>query len=538
MEKPASTVTPASIVTPSVTISSAMTPSFAIPENAEQQEQPKEPPSIPPILNDRMDALTGMITNTSDQGEPRAFTCFQSLPCELRLQIWRHVLRRRRTIRIRGHRSTWLGDKRSIVPGSEFSKIAYTHVNSLGNKTSGQMYSIYADIRAGWESSRFPSALMAVNAEARQAALEFYYIQVPAADWLGYPRAGNPTIYINPEFDHIRILAITARHLVDLLWDMAAYDPKGKGIENWIVSPFDIRGLIAHNSGEFLGTSTPGRFIVHVTNPLSDWPVPDWKKMFTIVANIRTIMITHRDRDKSRLSLYQQRPFDFCHKRDPHQPIFAGSHDFDVLPADPRPGVSLSLTTLWVSDNPKVAYDNLVTLLGFFTVKPADVAKLDITHMISVRPEWNQYSDGVHANCIENHEDLVDLLRADAAAELKAREIAEEANDDAVSERGTELNDTPHEAQCARFQHFEHHDANASVAEQRASNEKLGLPPLDIPEPPPVERVAGFWLFPHEAFEDMKGTDGVGKNSMTRWNVSGSIPQLGVFRMPAKSSVR
>jgi hypothetical protein len=526
MENTASTLTPASVVMPSVTTSSAITPSVAISKDAEQQQQAKEPPRIPPILNDRMDVLTGMIANTSDQGEPRAFTCFQSLPCELRLQIWRHVLRRRRTIHI-----YWCGHKRNtrpILPESGFSALAYTDVNSLGNKTSGQRYYVKAGIRGCCESTRFPSALMAVNAEARQAALDFYYIQVPAVDSPKYG-AGNPTIYINPEFDHIRFTSPRATDHLDFFWDMAAYDPKGKGIESWIVCPVTIKRLIAHGSDGFSGTSTPGRFILPVSNPLSGC-----KKMCAIFANLKTIMITHHVMDRSRLGLRRPRLFARQRKHYPHQPLFfSRSYDFDVLAADPRPGVNLSLTTLWVFDNPKVAYDNLVTLLGFFNIKPADVAKLDITHMIFAEAEWNQYRAGAY----KEHDDLVDLLRADAVAELKAREIAEDANDDLVSEPDSELDFTPQ----GSAQPFENHDANASVAEHRASNEKLGLPPLVIPEPPPVERVTGFWLFPPEAFEDVMETQeviGGPGDCNTRWNVSGTIPQLGVFRLPAKSSAR
>jgi hypothetical protein len=124
---------------------------------------------------------------------------------------------------------------------------AYTMRNSLGNLVSGQLYMFHrAGVRDGWESRRFPSALMAVNVEARQIAREFYYIQIPASDRSKYSE-GKPTIYLNPEWDYIRFFTKVPTDALDFLYDIRMYDPRGNGVRHWVVSPHSLKQLTKRN---------------------------------------------------------------------------------------------------------------------------------------------------------------------------------------------------------------------------------------------------------------------------------------------------
>ncbi len=193
-----------------------------------------------PVLNDRIPL------NLASQ-DGRVFHLFPYLPCEIRLDIWRCALRRRRFVRLY---SSWgRFESPNPVPGSRYNENAYTTQNELGNLVSGQLYATSAGPRDGWESRRFPSALMAVSHEARAMALEFYYLRLPASAPQRFMRDGRPPwIYLNPDWDYVRLAPTMALDLMDFLWDCRQYDPKGEGIKHWVLTPLDLRALIRTNS--------------------------------------------------------------------------------------------------------------------------------------------------------------------------------------------------------------------------------------------------------------------------------------------------
>jgi hypothetical protein len=473
-----------------------------------------EPLPIPPILNDRLAALAFTESNSN-----RTFTCFQNLPTELRLQIWRHGLQQPRQIRIRNPR------RRYTEPmGSNGVNKAYKFKNTLGNLVSCVVYSLNPGVGDAWESRRFPSALMAVNVEARQAAMEFYYIQIPAVSRSKHQDAG-PTIYLNPDWDYVRFFTKAPTDMLDFLWDMRAYDPKGRGIKHWVVGYYDLFTLTRRNPMSLAGiTAHPSPFFFDgLANPLKVWPCPDRAVMGSLLANLETVMLAHRDLDKSRLSRFEQSQFDSLKERHELLPVNARPHAFDILDSDPRAGLSDAMTTLWVKESPLEARAAFESLLSYFGMTPGP--QTEICHMISICPVWRRDSDGSEENWVSDREDFVDLLRSDAAA---ATDTEADGMEDDLSLGASEL---PTVAGLAGTYDPELDDVTEEV---RESNERMGLPPVEVPDAPAVERVAGFWLFSTEDFGEQKERSG----DMTRWNVSKARPRLGVYRLPSTAQVK
>lgn len=401
-------------------------------------------------------------------------------------------------------------------------KHAFKDKNTLGNIVSGLTYSINPGVGEAWGSRRLPSALMAVNVEARQAALEFYYIQVPAAGRTRHRKPGA-TIYLNPDWDYVRFFSKAPTDILDFLWDMRAYDPKGRGIKHWVVSYYDLFILNRRNLS-WLGviTAQPSPFFFdRLTNPVTDWRCPDKAEMGSLLANLESLMITHRDVDRSRLA--PKSHLERLSQRHELLPVNARPQSFDFLDSDPRPGLSDALTTLWVKENPVEARKAFEALLSSFRVVRGPRTK--ICHMVSVRPVWNK-SDGCEENWVSDRDDFVDLLQSDSAASTPAE--TDNSEDETLLGDSSELFIQP--TVDAQWDD----NMGGATAEQRESNERMGLPPTCVPDAPPVERVAGFWLFPTEDFGEPKERAG----DMTRWNLSNARPRLGVYRLPSTARVK
>ncbi|KAG6368828.1 hypothetical protein INS49_003044 [Diaporthe citri] len=160
--------------------------------------------------------------------DDRTFPLFSSLPKELRLQIWEEATPRERLVHVticcRLYREK---EKESDAP------VRYLKKNHLGNPISGSEYQLFA------EDGRLDHALLSVNREARQVVLDFYRIHIPA--FCVQSHHGKPiphcygertTLHINPEHDVIQFQAQepVRETLIDFLWDLKAYDPKGVGL--------------------------------------------------------------------------------------------------------------------------------------------------------------------------------------------------------------------------------------------------------------------------------------------------------------------
>ncbi|KAJ9150099.1 hypothetical protein NKR19_g5403 [Coniochaeta hoffmannii] len=112
----------------------------------------------------------------------------------------------------------------------------YIKTNTSGKLVSRLSYSINPGVGPPLESRRFPSPLLAVNAEARQAALEFYHIRLPAS--VSDKHDGlDATFYLNPDWDYVRFLPQKPTDLLDFLWDTRACDLKGNGLKHTVVAP-------------------------------------------------------------------------------------------------------------------------------------------------------------------------------------------------------------------------------------------------------------------------------------------------------------
>lgn len=167
--------------------------------------------------------------------EPVTFHPFPRLPKELRLQVWEDALPQERMLRV------------SLTPhkGRRYDRAAaeprYAHRNPLGNPVSGERY------RAVVHGGRRPvhSKLLRVNREARAAAQRFYRVRIPV--YLAGPtHTARSVLYFNPEHDmlHIWADAPVRDTLLDFLWDLRAYDPRGVGLRRLGV---DLDGFCAND---------------------------------------------------------------------------------------------------------------------------------------------------------------------------------------------------------------------------------------------------------------------------------------------------
>lgn len=169
----------------------------------------------------------------SSSAIPQTFHPFPLLPKELRLQIWEHAIPQERMIRV------------SLQPhvGRRYELAAeeprYQQRNHLNKPITGERY------RAVVNGKQLNSKLMRVNSEARNVALAFYRIHIPVYI-TGQTYTERSTLYFNPEYDflHIRADAPVKETLIDFLWDLRAYDPKGVGLKRLGV---DLLGLCAND---------------------------------------------------------------------------------------------------------------------------------------------------------------------------------------------------------------------------------------------------------------------------------------------------
>ncbi|KAI1861682.1 uncharacterized protein JN550_010752 [Neoarthrinium moseri] len=171
-----------------------------------------------PVFNETYDGFRPASTSS--------FPRFPDLPAELRLKVWEAALQRSRIITIRA----WAGWR----PSWEKQPERYSTRNELGHVVSGNMYSLYAD-------SLPRPALLRVNRESRDAALVFYRVRLPffredqhgSGGLLREPEAARVwPLYLNPEHDFLDTDVADVQHLVDLLHDVKAFDPRGAGALN------------------------------------------------------------------------------------------------------------------------------------------------------------------------------------------------------------------------------------------------------------------------------------------------------------------
>lgn len=160
--------------------------------------------------------------------EGRTFPLFSWLPKELRLKIWEEVTPRERVVHV--YIRVYRDENNEVIE----APVRYLEKNHLGNPVSGSLYWLLV------HDHRLDHPLLTVNTEARQVVMNFYRIQIPGA--CTSPRGPHPnrhqnneqgkTFFFNPEHDvlQVRAEAPVNRTLLDFLWDLKAYDPKGVGL--------------------------------------------------------------------------------------------------------------------------------------------------------------------------------------------------------------------------------------------------------------------------------------------------------------------
>lgn len=159
--------------------------------------------------------------------EDRTFLLFSSLPKELRLQIWGEATPRERVVNV----SVLARRVPAVTKEVDEAPVRYLEKNHLGNPISGAHYTVVA------HDALLDHSLLTVNSEARQVVLDFYRIHMPAWCLSSYKHysdggVGPRILRINPEHDVLKISAEAPvkRSLIDFLWDLKAYDPKGVGL--------------------------------------------------------------------------------------------------------------------------------------------------------------------------------------------------------------------------------------------------------------------------------------------------------------------
>jgi hypothetical protein len=186
---------------------------------------------------------------------------FPRLPAELRRLIWLLFLRRHRMIDVTLGLQPGTAEREAGTPypgdlPEGAGRRYYTARNHLGNVVSSRGYTVAIE---GDRFAAWLSPLLWVNSEAREIALGFYRVHLPAPR-----RHPGRLLYLNPEYDVLYVRpcgksgflpapdmpehrreARLPGVLVDFLCDIRAYDPKDQGCAWFLLSSPPIQTFIA-----------------------------------------------------------------------------------------------------------------------------------------------------------------------------------------------------------------------------------------------------------------------------------------------------
>ncbi|EGX93590.1 hypothetical protein CCM_04965 [Cordyceps militaris CM01] len=184
---------------------------------------------------------------------PEGFRHFGHLPLELRLKIW-HYSFQPRVVELHGRRAHYAD--------------AFRHGGST----------------PGWQSASNNPAALAVNTEARAAALRYYRIQIPLALAVSCQRPGDTVthrgrvLYLNPAVDTVAMLGdLDFYRLSSFLSDIRHRDPAGIGLKRLAVSArWTSHGGAGSSIRMIFKTIFPelAEFIVYLFD--SSLPPEDW----------------------------------------------------------------------------------------------------------------------------------------------------------------------------------------------------------------------------------------------------------------------
>jgi hypothetical protein len=271
-------------------------------------------------------------------GEERRFLQFPRLPTELRLQIWRYALQKRRIIQI------------ALFPIKQISTATFGPENIINYGIDSEQYCVYV------EGHGVLSKFLRVNREARETALSFYRIHIPCVHGsqylpIIYKVAG--AIYLNPEYDflHIRQNWIRNDSWVDFIHQLkTTWDPRHVGLLNVILD--DSHYLSRAKSGISLMTAQSKSGFLQSISQLHE--VIFWN----VSLGHRIIVAPHYGPLTPDMVL--NRSF----------PIIPNTREFEFLGADPRP-VDHDLKRLnMCGGDPRRFYSTWRSLLTKWGVSP------------------------------------------------------------------------------------------------------------------------------------------------------------------------
>ncbi|KAJ2987383.1 hypothetical protein NUW58_g4536 [Xylaria curta] len=241
-----------------------------------------------------------------------SFTLFPLLPWEIRNLVWKNALQRRRLIQV-----SLKEDQPDGLTEQESSSIKYGRP------------SLYVN------GFQLLSKLLRVNAEARNAALEFYRMRLPCV--LMQPGKGGPRMRVdifpfNPEYDILYFDAFL--HFPDFVSAIIMHDSRRVGLCNIAISLSNVRSLQADDPNLYQRPT----FIETASN-LREFYLMTATSSF----EVKAVKERYTDGDES---------------ESPYYPLMSGIPAFDILPHDPRPiGCELDRLFLGFNDIPQEISD-------------------------------------------------------------------------------------------------------------------------------------------------------------------------------------
>lgn len=273
-----------------------------------------------------------------------SFHPFYRLPAELRLRIWKMLLRQPRLVTVNVQRDM----KRKL-------------------KTSISGYHYRFSLSRCYQLS----PLLMTSHEARQAALEHYRVRIPsiARD------DSSKHLYLSPEYDYVFIrvdkpLGIT---FMDFLNDVTAYDPQKKGVLNLAITGNDA--FLSQIQSLALGQ-------------LPDATVALFRQT---LFNVRNLWAVHLLSDANRLMLGVLSGTTNCSTRfNRSVPIFSEATDLKIFDVDPRPFESdLGRTT--VGRDPRTVIRQWQALRDRFGLGDEGSSEaqsiLNLSYVLAIGPE-------------------------------------------------------------------------------------------------------------------------------------------------------
>ncbi|CAJ2506630.1 Uu.00g078160.m01.CDS01 [Anthostomella pinea] len=167
----------------------------------------------------------------SQSDEAAWFPRFALLPTELRHQIWKNSLEHQRLLKV--ELETRLDDEALGTP-------RHPRASQVSQPVRGGGYHL---VRTSHQAY---GELLRVNVESWEVALRFYRVQIPYwySNPTGHVERERGIFYFNPEYDILQLEWFDPMCLVEFLYDLKTYDPKGIGLLNLAL---DIDDLDSHD---------------------------------------------------------------------------------------------------------------------------------------------------------------------------------------------------------------------------------------------------------------------------------------------------